>query len=191
MSFCLAVCQSICISVCLMSFCLAVCHSICMSVCLYVILSGCLSIYLYVCLPLCHSVWLIVNLFVCLSASMSLRLAVCQYVCPPLCHFVWLFVNLPVLLCEHFDQRPEQQLPPCRRFTKGRWAGGGKQVAPPTVEGIARAKSLSSLISPSEYKVTTASTAGGEDSQGQETLIPHITIRVQGNHHSLYTRWRG
>jgi hypothetical protein len=25
-----------------------------------------------------------------------------------------------------------------RRFTKGRWAGGGKQVAPPTLVGIAR-----------------------------------------------------
>ncbi len=32
----------------------------------------------------------------------------------------------------------KQPSPPSRRFTKGRWAGGGKQVALPTLEGIAR-----------------------------------------------------
>ncbi len=68
---------------------------------------------------------------------------------------------------------------PCRRFTKGRWAG--KQVATPTLEGIARAKSLSSLISPSDYQVLTrpAQDKIHVDDNIQTLLftVPHLKYR--------------
>jgi hypothetical protein len=47
----------------------------------------------------------------------------------------WASINHSILSDSYYNKQPSLL---SRRFTKGRWAGGGKQVAPPTLEGIAR-----------------------------------------------------